>query len=274
MKNKKIYAIALIICLLTSSLSGVYISFAKSEAIKKETSNYELSEELIEFEKLAPKPSITELEPEQYNKEELTKVELATDNIKSSEVIYEGRKIISSVQKKDIYNINENDIEELIKQGFSIQDIFQADEIANEINEDPINLLKMKLETGKTLKEVKDDVIKARKEKIVKNIQNNFKKEYTRLLEDGFKENEIISILCYMDMNNLQLTDSLIAEYKSSGEKLFKSKKIKLSEEYKSKYKITNRDSLGLTDDIVKAMEKLSKKTGKPVDELINSFNK
>lgn len=274
MKNKKIFAIALSVSLLTSSLSGVYISYAKSEVIKNDPSNYEVSESMNEFEVLAPTPSITQLEPELYNMEDLSKAKLPADNKETSEVIYKGRKIIDPVLRKDVYNISGNDIEELIKQGFTIEDIFKADELANNIYEDPKSLLKMKAETGKSLEEVKDDMIKERKAKAVNSIKDKHEKEYNKLQKEGFTDDEIISFISYLDMNQLQLTDSLIGEYKISDEKIFKEKNNKLSAEFKKKYKISDKEAVGLTDDLVKAMEKLSKKTGKPVRELLESIDK
>ena len=270
MKNKKIIASILAASLLLSSFSGAFLSYAKSEATQKDTSN-NTNEVASEFEK-APTPSVTELKPELNDKKTVTKAVLPAVK-PSSKIIYKSTEIGDSTQE-DIYNIDGDDVDELLEQGFTIKDLFKADEIANTILEDPKNLLKMKKETGKTLDEVKDMILEERKQIVIEDIKTNHEKEYNKLVEKELTEDEIISMISYIDRNELQLTDSLIKEYKNSGDKKFKEKKDTLSKEYKTKYKLSDKDSVGLTDEKLDALEKISEMTGKPMKELLKNFDR
>ncbi|MFA9463425.1 MAG: hypothetical protein ACERKN_03950 [Velocimicrobium sp.] len=270
MKNKKIIASVLAASLLLSSFSGVFLSYAKSGATPKDTSN-NTNEIASEFEK-APTPSVTELKPEENDKKIVTKAEL--EPVKpSSKIIYKSTEIGDSTQE-DIYNIDGDDVDELLEQGFTIKDLFKADEIANSILEDPKNLLNMKKETGKTLDEVKDMILEERKQVVIEDIKKEHGKEFNKLVEKGLTEDEIISMISYLDRNDLKLTDSLIEEYKNSGDKILKEKKDTLSKEYKKKYNLSAKDLVGLTDETLDALEKISEMTGKPMKELLKNFDR
>ncbi|MFA9464023.1 MAG: hypothetical protein ACERKN_06985 [Velocimicrobium sp.] len=270
MKNKKIISFVIVLSLLVPCFGGVFNSYAKSEEAQKGAAD----NETVDFSELAPIPSVTELEPDIHNEKN---IKLGKKTVKKnvSKVIYTKTRITNDAEETDIYNIGGDDMEDLLEQGFTAEDILEADDIANTIFEDPMILLQMKKETGKMLDEVKDLVLEERKEERVKAIKKEYEREYSKLLKKGFTEDEIISLISYLDMNQMELTNSIIKEYKSEGKKLFQEqeKESKLSKEYKTKYKLSAKEAEGLTDDVVIAMEKLADRTGKSVEELLKSFD-
>lgn len=70
-----------------------------------------------------------------------------------------------NAEQKDIYNFSGNDIEKLLIEGYSVEDIILADNIGNEIVVDPKELLKKSKEENKKLDEIKSEIVNKRIEK-------------------------------------------------------------------------------------------------------------
>lgn len=270
MKNNKTIALVLGVSLLISSFSGVYLSYAKSEAINKNASANEVANEF----KKAPTPSVTALKPDIQNEKNIKSRKKKVQK-NESKVIYTKTRAVYNTEQADLYNIGEDEIKDLLEQGFTAEDILEADDIANTIFEDPITLLQMKKETGKTLDEVKALVLEERRQEMIKDIKQEYGKEYKKLEKKGFTEDQIILLISYLDINQIELTNEIINKYEKEGDKLFQGqeKESKLSKKYKTKYKLSEKEAEGLTDDIIIAMEKLADETGKSVKELLKNFN-
>lgn len=219
MKHKKLLAIALCIGIVSTSFSG-FISYAENIAANKRGADESAGK--------APAPGISELKAE-VNRTEITyedhgKAIQTGDSV----VIYQSTRTTVDPDRKvnDRYNFDEQAIEELMNKGYSLQDIFEADEIGNEIQEDPFVLLEKKETSEKSLTEIKEDILKDRKEKANSHLKKKYSKEFDQLTKDKMKEEEIVSFLAYIDMSGQKLTNDLVKEYRKKGTELFKEIKL------------------------------------------------
>ena len=217
MKNKKVIAIALCIGIISTSFSGIFTSYAKNSEVV----------ELVDTSK-ALSPDITELNVVVNNEVISSSNNGSERQAGNSIVIYQSTKTTlgPNSEGNDVYDLDEKEIEQLINKGYSLEDIFEADEIGNEIYEDPMTLLKKKKDTRRTLEDIKDEILKDRKEKSTEYLKKKFDKDISKLQKDKMKDDEIISFLAYLDMTGQQLTDDLIKEYRKKGKDLFKEMKL------------------------------------------------
>lgn len=266
MKNKRILAIALCIGLILSSLNGIFISYANNDA-KNKVSNNELS--MVQ----APAQNIIELEPD------LSEISIISDkddvNSKNEGfIIYEGSKLILDPDNsRDAFNINKEDVENLVKKGFTVQEIFEADDIANEIYEDPIKLLERSKSSDKPMKEVKSEILKERKDNTIKELTTKYGNEYKKLQNEKFAEDEIITFFEYIESNNLKFTNELMKEYKTKGQEFFReNKKSNLTDATKKQYSLSDKEAEGLTEDVIATLNSISKKENKSLKELIKDY--
>jgi hypothetical protein len=289
MKNKKYLAIALSISIIASSFSGIIINADKKDNIDYITSK-------------APEPDYIVLEPE-LKKE---KIENSKINIETSKPIefknplnlhiktnkntsgknlkgisdslasaLESNGDSSADNEGNIFKLNAKEIENYMEKGYSMQDIFEADELGDKIVEEPKKLLDQKAESKDSVVEIAEGIMSDKKETAITDLKNKYKDEYSKLSEQNFKDNEIVSLLMYIDVNSLKLTNDLITKYKNEGEELFQSVAIdKLSDKYKKKYNISNSDAKYFNDNLIRCYEDISKNSKLTVKQLIEDYVK
>lgn len=303
MKSKKYLAVALSISILASSFSGVYISYAGNNIPEREIIDEDQTSR-------APEPYIIEWEPEVNNDQSdlyLSNMEdqsiIKDTSLIQDKIIIEDEKLIedsiadeqlkasnikTSISDKtninsdfsleigndeDIYNIGKADIEKLIQEGFTIQDIIDADNIANEIGEDPLKILEMTNNNKKSIQGIKKDILQENKDKALNKLKIKYEKEYKKLVKANLTEDQIIAFLGYIDINDLKMTDDLIKEYRKLGVELFKkNNECTLSAENKKKYKISDKDEKILNDKLIQAFEKYSKESKISVQDIIHNY--
>lgn len=273
MKNKKAIAIAISFSIFASSFSGIYISYAKDN-----NGNLNLTDNnMDEYTMAAPTPYITSLDMEKYG------IALNNTNNKQnagddSEEVFKGKKTslnINNSDTEDMYHLGKTEIEEFLQQGYSIQDIFKADEIGNSIYVDPKDILSKAKSTGKSLDDVKNDIIKDREVKAKEKLKTKYELEYKKLINNKISEDDTINFLAFIDANNIQVSDDLIQKYKKNGKELFKEdKNYKLKQETKNKYQLSDKDTEGLSENMINKIEEISKTTGDSVKDIIKSIKK
>jgi predicted double-glycine peptidase len=265
MKNKRLLAILLCISFLGSSFSGMVTTYAKNNQSKNVNKMDSIK---------APDQNITTEVPVLFNDADIVPGKNVSDyvtesNSSKSDV---SNNTISYSQK---YNIGDEEIEKLLKEGYSIQEIEEADQISNEIGEDPINLLESAKISGKKLNDIKEEKLKEIKESCINSIKSKYPDDYEKLKKENMKDDDIIIIMSYAEANNLQLSDELIKEYKMNNISFSKAGNgNSVSDKTKKKYKITEKDAEYLTEDIIMQLEDIAEKSGKPVKELIKSYLK
>ncbi len=265
-KNRKTISIILCIGIITSSFSGFITTYAKNENMKEQ--------DILTLK--APEQNITESLPEVVDQEpDESKNEILTTN--EGYILYQGTRTRydSEGSESITYSLSKEEIVSLMESGYRMQDIFEVDDISNEIYIDPMELFQLKEGTDKSWKELKDDVLKQRKDDCITYLKSKYKKEISTLENEGMNKDEIIQFLMNADAEGLKINDGLIKEYQSKGTDTFKHEKNKgLSDNTKKKYSISDKDAAKLTEEQIIMIEKVAKNTDKPVKELIKSFIK
>ena len=282
-KNKnKIIAIILCICITVPTFSVGVISFAKAnpDIIKLPfVENAPISEMNISDVKQTTDTDMKSIEGKSIS------VEIPSEGTKE---IYKGTKktivakgteksnFIKNTGTTDRYNLDKDDIEEMLNSGYSIKQIFEADEAGNRIQENPESLLERGKQEKKELKDIEKEIKSERKQKQFDELKVKYPKEYEQLKTEKLKDNEITNLLIFYDLNDVKSITELAGEYGKNGDKALvkalKAKTTTLSTTKMKEYGIAAGDTNGLSDDILSRMEELSKKTNKPVKELIKGY--
>jgi len=275
MKNKKIIAIALCVGIVVSSFSGYVTGYTKFEPNEFTAKKLDASLDNSGTSTLPP-INVIEINAEDMKPENNpNKIVVTSDD--DGEILYKGTKSTLDPDSKDMFNIGEEEIEAMMQEGYSVEDIFEADKISNETGIEPEMLLEKKAETNKSLEEIKKDILEESREKTFAKLKETYKKEYDKLKSKKLKESEIMNLLAYTDINNVKVTDELITAYQKSGDELFskpltEKKESQLSQEKIKEYKLTNTEAESLSEDILTKLEVLAQKTGRSVEELVKAY--
>lgn len=185
--SRRCIALALAISLVSASFSGVCL-YAKSQENSSETIQQILLSDLEEF---APTDTVLELKPEADTNLQTSYIDLEDGDgeelfsYRKEEVIYHGieSQELNIAEEIPHNELTDEKIQELVEQGYSIEDIFMAYEIANRIYQDPEEMLRRKVETGKTLEEIKDEILEGKTKKRIELVKGKYPKEYQELVK-------------------------------------------------------------------------------------------
>lgn len=275
MKNKKIIAIALCVGIVVSSFSGYVTGYTKFEPNEFTAKKLDASLDNSGTSTLPP-INVIEVNAEDMKPENNPKKIVVTSD-DDGEILYKGTRSTLDPDSKDMFNIGEEEIEAMMQEGYSVEDIFEADKISNETGIEPEMLLEKKAETNRSLEEIKKDILEESREKTFAKLKETYKKEYDKLKSKKLKESEIMNLLAYTDINNVKVTDELITAYQKSGDEFFKNsnygiKDSQLSKEMSNEYQLTGDEAKVISDKVLSKLEAISQKTGRPMEELIEGF--
>lgn len=178
---------------------------------------------------------------------------------------------------KDKYNFYQNDIEELLKEGYSIQDLYKADEIGNKLDVDPRQLLK-----DKKVKNSSWDSIE-KEHKLQKNLsefnrlKNKYKQESGFLVKEGLKDDEQFLLLLGFDQQSGVSISELVNTYRSKGEPGLVniiSENKKASREQLSALGISPDSLNGMSLKTLEKIKTRAQKAGVPVKDFIKNVKK
>ena len=195
------------------------------------------------------------------------------------EVVYQGQKKSLSdgtPLAENRYHTGPEEIEEFLNSGFSIADIFQADEIGNKIGIEPKKLLERKKEEQKDLDKIKEEIVKERKRNVINSLKEKFPDVYQQLSTEQLNENDMSTLMAFLAYYDVTSIKQLVDEYKSKGTDAFKaySKKrdTKPSEQVKNKYGLTDEEAQGLSDETLSKLEIIAAKSNKSVKQVLTEY--
>lgn len=204
-RSKRCIALALTISLVSASFSGACL-YAKSQENYSETIQHILLSDLEEF---APTDNVLELKPEADTNLQTSYIDFEAGDgeelfsFREEEVDYYGIESQELISAEEIPHneLTDEKIQELVEQGYSIEDIFVAYEIANRIYQAPEEMLRRKVESGKTLEEIKEEILEEETKKRIKLLKDKYPQEFQELVNQGHSENEIVILLDCMNIN-------------------------------------------------------------------------
>lgn len=232
-----------------------------------------------------------------------------TSAVTTNSSIYQSRRVYKDGQtvQADKYHTGKKELEEYFNAGYTIQEIYAADEIGNMLDIEPKTLLERARKESKDLYTIEQEIMQEKingnkdltknsnllksfsvnksmntTKSFITNTNNDAKIIYTDSLNELYNSNlsdeEISTLSKFIDANEVSSVKELIKEYKSRGEEALKGKikpKSKvLSNEKMKQYNLSVDEAKGLSDEIIQKMEKISSTTKVPVKELINAYHK
>lgn len=287
MKKKKIVIIALSLGLAFSGVGSIATGWASEIMSKKENIDYrpsKASNSSINTKARVVDVPVGEIPVNLESPDGKKPVELESPEGKQQQekengkVVYQGTRVYSkneSSTKKDFYNLEGEELESLLNQGYSLEDIFKADEIANRLYEDPKILLEKKKETKKDWKQTEEEVKNEKINGYLEEFKQSHPEAYMEVEKESFSNNEKFVLLSMYAKKLSPSLKELIDVYKREGQKglkqIIKNKKFygKVSTEIKNKHGLTDQEVAGLSDDTLNRMEKISNNYKVPLKDLI-----
>lgn len=256
--NKRIF---IVICSIIMTVSAVSWSFAKEGTIIFADSKLDKQE----LETSNP-DSLQDRRPENKN--------LQVSGESKKDLTYTGKRSLLNQQ----YNYITEDINALLKEGYTLADILKADEIGNQLEIDPKEMLKEKKKSQKAwdqLKREKMDLkIQKRLEKFKAKNPNAFNE--AAKLELSLEEQAIV--LAVYEKKPKMTINEIVSKKKDKkvlGD-LLKNKKEKstVPKEKIKNLELTEADIEGISEETLAWLESVSKETKKPLKTLIKQYTK
>jgi len=278
MRNKKIIAFTLCIGILASSFGSYITGYSQINTNKFTEKKYDTSLDNSGINTL-PSLNLAEIEPEVNNRKNIYSNNSLITSDNNEEILYKGTKSTLNPGTPDIYNISEDEVKSMLQEGYTVKDIFEADKIGNETGIEPKTLLEKKESTGKSLNQIKNEILETNRKKVVEEFKKTYPKEYEKLKSKKVKESDITNLIVYAEINNRKITDDLVTAYLKSGSKLFEKPIVtenedQISQDDKKKYQLSDLETESIPAELIPKFEELAKKTGKPVKELMKGYLK
>ncbi|HBQ26817.1 MAG TPA: hypothetical protein DD791_10530 [Syntrophomonas sp.] len=274
LKSKKILVFALILSFLVSSTCGLSLSFA-DEVMNKS----KMILNVKSFKSVPNKQVVSDL----YSGIDAVANDIQIESSNTDGAFYEGER--RSMQegdpyKNDRYNTSQEELAELLDSGYTLEDIFKADEIGNHLKEDPKNILQNKKDKNLKWDEVEKEIVRERAEKYLSKLKDKHPQEFVKLQSAKLSPEEQFTLLAIYDRKLTPSFEQLLNEYQKNGEEALKSiaknpkSYGKVSQEKMDKYGLTEKDVEGLTDDIIERMEIASQRANVNVKEFVKGHQK
>lgn len=215
-KHRKTIAIVLLVCLSMPTLFGS-LAYARSRGLNLADMSGFIKDPKINYIDLYKDNNLEE-------KDEIPK----QIKLQSGETnpVYLGEDISAQnpndSKESDIYNFDKNDVEELINQGFTVEEIIEADALGNEILEEPKEILKQKRKTKTDLNKIKEDKVNQKNKEILDKLVKKYPEEAAVLDRKGFSDEDKLEILTHEDVYGIESFDDFISQYQSKGQKVLK----------------------------------------------------
>ena len=266
LKNKKWIAISLCVGLVASSILPVANSFA---------------EELAEqgFPLFTTKPAVDSIVAPNERLQQPETVTLqteASDSEKSEEPIYQGTKVTlepDPTAAEEFYNMSQSEMEQYLKEGFTLHDLYQADALANVMMIKPNELLELKQAEGDWAKAEAKAQINQALEQIKPYIEKH-PKEYQQLKKQSLTPQAELLLMSIYDRNRSVPVKDLVQQYKKSPASFVDNHVEKTkSKDVKDISLFEKKGSNGApTEREMENLKKLAEKTNTPLEDLVQKY--
>lgn len=178
--------------------------------------------------------------------------------------------IVDTAKKKDVYNLSPDQIESLITKGYSIDDLYQVDELSNRFLMDPQTLIERKEATEADWATLKKVLQKENDEQNLLELKEKYPEEFKQLEQESLKAQEKILLLSLYEQGKGTLAQ-LLQQYKTNGEKgVINYKSIEQKSAASKSFKLNTN---AVPEDVLANLKEISQNTGEPLNELISKYN-
>lgn len=273
--SKKLIAVSLCVGLVASMFSTVTTGFAQEvvEQFNEKVLGLPSSDHMIQVPNAEPNITATQNNDLLKFSEATGVEEVVHKSIKTESKV--NPKLAKSLQidtkKKDIFNLSKEQIEQLISEGYSIEDVYKLDELSNELLIDPETLSNKKKELKLDWDSLKAAIQKEQLEEHLLYFKEKFPKEYGILMSEKFNNNDNLMLLSMFEQGKGTI-DQLIQQFKAKGVQGVMS--MNQSSDKKMLSKSTKTSSSSIDPIVLESLKEISKQSGQPLNELVDNFVK
>ncbi|MNO45114.1 hypothetical protein D3C76_353730 [compost metagenome] len=180
-----------------------------------------------------------------------------------------AKSLAVDVQSKDLFQLTQEQLEELILKGYSIEDLYTLDEMANKLLIDPVTIAARKESSDLSWSELESELAKEIEADQLSSLSKQYPESYAQLSREKLTDHEKLVLLIAYDLDKGTITE-LLGAYRSAGEEgvaVFESKA-------KTQAQSTNSKSskIAIDSEVLERIQSLSKETGISESELLEQY--
>ncbi|KOY15905.1 ribbon-helix-helix domain-containing protein [Paenibacillus xylanivorans] len=181
-----------------------------------------------------------------------------------------ARLMAVDVDRKDVFNLSQEQIEDYLAKGYSIEDLYQLDELANRLLIAPQVIESRKESSKLTWTDLEKLLVQEQEAEQLNALSQDYPKEYAQLQKEKFSDREVLILLISYDEGKGNLSE-LLKVYRSQGEPGLANYKGTVQKSLQSK---TSKGSESSIDpEVLERIHVLSKDTGVPLSDLLEQYH-
>lgn len=181
-----------------------------------------------------------------------------------------ARLMAVDVDRKDVFNLSQEQIEDYLAKGYSIEDLYQLDELANRLLIAPQVIESRKESSKLTWTDLEKLLVQKQEAEQLNALSQDYPKEYAQLQKEKFSDREVLILLISYDEGKGNLSE-LLKVYRSQGEPGLANYKGTVQKSLQSK---TSKGSESSIDpEVLERIQVLSKDTGVPLSDLLEQYH-
>ncbi|WFA85507.1 ribbon-helix-helix domain-containing protein [Paenibacillus amylolyticus] len=181
-----------------------------------------------------------------------------------------ARLMAVDVDRKDVFNLSQEQIEDYLAKGYSIEDLYQLDELANRLLIAPQVIESRKESSKLTWTDLEKLLVQEQEAEQLNALSQDYPKEYAQLQKEKFSDREVLILLISYDEGKGSLSE-LLKVYRSQGEPGLANYKGTVQKSLQSE---TSKGSESSIDpEVLERIQVLSKDTGVPLSDLLEQYH-
>ncbi|MNJ41817.1 hypothetical protein D3C77_367580 [compost metagenome] len=183
-----------------------------------------------------------------------------------------ARTLTVDVEKKDLFQLTEEQMEELVTGGYSIEDVYQLDHLANKLIIEPMELAERRDASGLDWNELEVQVTRENQLKQLSQLSEEHPQAYAQLSRETLEDEEQLIILIAFDMGKGTIAE-LIKAYQTGGEQAVANYQPQPNAKMQTQSVKSNSSNSSVDADILKSIRSIAEETGISESELIQQYH-
>jgi hypothetical protein len=201
-------------------------------------------------------------------------------NNKSHSTVILKDKSVSLSNEANSHSITNKDVEKYFKEGFTLKELLEAEDLASKHAMPISEILKLKKEGNLTFKEISTNLSQQNIITHFENLKQKFPSEYKKLENTQlsvYEQAELLSLYSdYQHININKLIENYVQYGNTAIKEVVKKEKVnkKPSKDLVERLGLKMEEAQGFSEDMLIKFEAISKKNNIPVAKVIQQFNK
>ncbi|WP_110932673.1 hypothetical protein [Paenibacillus bouchesdurhonensis] len=183
-----------------------------------------------------------------------------------------ARTLTVDVEKKDLFQLTEEQMEELVTGGYSIEDVYQLDHLANKLIIEPMELAERRDASGLDWNELEVQVTRENQLKQLSQLSEEHPQAYAQLSRETLEDEEQLIILIAFDMGKGTIAE-LIKAYQTGGEQAVANYQPQPNAKMQTQSVKSNNSNSSVDADVLKSIRSIAEETGISESELIQQYH-